>query len=254
MSDNYFESIDSFDRKDTENLDRIIEHLKENTPYINWTTRWHDHDSGSYITIEVPVEQERDANKIYELYNSGEDISKYVLISEYPGIYIFRDNIWKLEKDIEDYISLYEFIDYTLATPTSVLDKLQTLVEVLPELYKKTWELPDVGEISFNQSNIVIMNGDSEIFNEQQVIKYYIDYHIDLLMISELLEEILENMNYNYFCDGPDSVGQSEVASMLSEWKYTFLEHDGWGEKLLKLILLIHQSIQKIELSRKVWK
>jgi len=248
----YFECIDSFDRNDSESLDRIIEYLKENAPYIKWITSWHDDKFGSYLTLNVPVEQKEDANNIYEMYTSGEDIREYVLVSKYPGIYVFKDNQWVLENKIEDYIYSFQYIKCLLGSPTNKPEiLLQTLVELLPELYIKTWELPNE-EYYFDHSLVTILSQDLEIFTEEQIIEFYLAYHVDLLMISILVNEILKDvLNYSYFSGGSEKVSEAEVAGMVYEWQYTFLESGGWGEKLLKLIMLIHQSIQKIELSLK---
>ncbi|OOE14045.1 hypothetical protein [Fictibacillus arsenicus] len=126
-----YETIDSFDNADLKGLEKIINDLKSNAPYIQWDTSWHDYETLSgeitnYVTLKVPLEQYDDAEEFYEMYTSGEDISGYVPKGRFPGVYNFIEGEWELNKSIVEFIDLLSFLDHELyyATQTPILELL----------------------------------------------------------------------------------------------------------------------------------
>lgn len=211
----FYESVDSFSTNDLDTLDEMLNELKEKAPFINWSTHWHDYETLSeeltaYVTLDVPVDQSNEATEIYEMFNSGEDISGYIRMSKYPDIFVYVDNQWVLDRKIQDFISLFHYLDHVVSSAQNspVLDTLLALAKTLSEIYEKAWKLP-YGEYC---SGIDYTNVEKlKIFSEEQLMKYYIDYRVDLLKISELINDIFDNIfGFGYFIEDVD-VSQAEV-------------------------------------------
>ncbi len=253
-----YEYIDSFSDKSEElkRLNKIIEDLRNKAPYINWTTRWNDHENilgepKVYVTLVVPVEQSEEAAFIYEMYSSGENISNYIPESKYPGIFIYQENKWVIEDKIDDFINFFNGLDYSFSfhEQWSVEELLSFISKTFQEIYEKALDLP-AGETYPNiKCNYRNRQDDYIIFTEDQIIKYYIEYHVDLLLISDKVNQILNdvlNYSYLYQYQFDKSINQAEFAEIVFAWKRTFFIVGGWGEIILETLLLIHQSISKI--------
>ncbi|OOE14044.1 hypothetical protein [Fictibacillus arsenicus] len=117
----------------------------------------------------------------------------------------------------------------------------------MAEIYSKAWELPD-GEYFEVEIDDRVKN--QNIFTKDQIIKCFINYKIDLLSITDYLNQIINDMTnwedyhdvYNY-CD----INPSILAGIVYEWNYSFRDIEGWGEKILTVLALIHKSIGQLK-------
>jgi hypothetical protein len=249
-----YETIDSFDNTDLKRLDKIIIELKNNAPYIQWGTSWHDYESitgeiTSYVTLKVPLEQYDDAEEIYEKYTSGEDISSFVPKGKFPGIYELKEGKWELNQIIDEFICLLSYLDYEIyhASQTPVAKTLKSIAKVLSEIYTKAWELPK-GEYMDVEIDDRVKK--QNMFSKEQIIDCYINCKVDLLLITDILNDIINDITnwedyydvYNYW-----DIDPSIMAGIVYEWNYSFRDIEGWGGKILAVLALIHKSISQLK-------
>lgn len=254
-----YENIDSFGMKDLDKLEKLLEGLQSVAPNIRWVEKWEEHENLageilSYVSLEVPVEQSDDAIKIYESYKEElDEIENDLLDSKYmkhPQIFWKNADEWEFTKEIGDFIDLFSYLGYILgfSTSTPVIDTLKSFAQTLSEIYEKAWQLPEI-EIDTGYKLSVVIQEEVEIYKKSQMIEAYINYHIDLKTISTSMKELLHELtNISYFNDYyyNNCLSPDEVAAMIAEWKQTFENSNGWGERLVHLLLLLHTSIGQI--------
>jgi hypothetical protein len=204
---------------------------------------------------KVTEGQSEGTNNIFEiLFGQAEEISKDVKdkkFRKYPDIYIFQDEQWNFKSNIEDFIGEINYLDYRLnnahVEQEPVLDTLEALADILPVIYSKARNLPNI-ELD-EKRNIFKEMPEFTYFSTNQILDHYMRYHIDLKIISDSLNKILDDLyHFTYFNDSPENADPDEVAGMVFEWKRTFEQEKGWGEEILKLLLQVHKSISQIKL------
>jgi hypothetical protein len=201
--------------------------------------------------------QFENATSISELFLSelAEEISLDVKnrnYKKYPEIYYFQDEQWYFKSELEDFIDETNYLDYRLnyahEQQDSVLDILEALADILPIIYSKARTLPNI-ELEEQKNIFTEPPEQTPYFSINQIIDYYMKYHIDLKKISDSINKIFDDLcHFTYFNDYHENAVPDEVAGMVFEWKRTFEQENGWGEEILKLLLQVHKSISQIKL------
>jgi len=251
LDETVYEVIDSFNLGSE--IDKIIEDLLFIEPGIKWTTKWYDYEKingelTSYITLEVPVEQRDQAFEIYETYQ--EEIEENCRLLEekhqkYSQIYEKNDDDeWVFIKEVEEFIDSINYLDQVLTFSKIIptVETLKSIAKILPEIYTKALVLPEV-PVEDEVESMKIEHETEDLFTPPQIFEAYFDYHVDLIKISKSIIGILDELtNFNYFINPPD-IEPDDAAGMIKEWNNGFRTSNGWGKRLLKLQLLVHQSI-----------
>jgi hypothetical protein len=147
---------------------------------------------------------------------------------------------------LADFITLLTYLDYIsgFSTESAVIDILEGLAINLPQLYEKAWNLPTIED---NDVDVSFTSGEYiHYFTQEQIIEAYLDYRIDLIKISDSLNNLYNK--WFHLNDFNENADPGEVAGRIDEWKRTFEIENGWGEEILKLLLHVHKSIYQIKL------
>lgn len=230
----------------------VVKFLQRVSPHIRWHTT-EDGDDGPtsgyhrWPVICVPNFQIREAERIFDRFCSGDDLSNYSYTDIYPEIYDKlrrhkskpKDNVVKVRSLLKEYECIIFNHDLDLVP---FLDSLSAL---LPQLYFYGNSLPHV--MNAPSYGLGMESGDDcelsdklSTYDEIYSIPDPYSGIIQTFLLSNILESIYDDVEQGlniFSVDDPDS-----VAAAVSAWAWTFSREDGWGRNILIALLAVRQA------------
>lgn len=145
---------------------KAIEYLEEVASHIDWRIQA-DGDDNSGIQwdcVVVPNDQLNEAEEIMNRYLDGDDLSNYSPMDQFPEIYMSTDRGRIIHPDIQKFYSLCENLgDMILEGDENLLNKLESLLDILPQIYLLGNKLPYISRW---------FSGDKEYHSERDFYEY----------------------------------------------------------------------------------